>query len=71
MLEASETLHLENDSGTLGWQRKWSTMRLMNGWDYKVGGFYDEGFYFKDSGYIAFSGIQRIGGRRRKLNSRC
>ncbi len=52
MLEASETLHLENDSVTLRVAKKMVDHALMNGWDHKVGGFYDEGFYFKDSGSI-------------------
>ena len=47
MLEASETLGLKNDSTTLQVAKKMIDHALKNGWDNKVGGFYDEGFYFK------------------------
>ena len=52
MLEASETLGLKNDSRTIQVAKKMVDYALMNGWDNKTGGFYDEGFYFKDSGSI-------------------
>jgi mannobiose 2-epimerase len=49
MLEASETLGLKNDTKTIQVAKKMVDHALMNGWDNKTGGFYDEGFYFKDS----------------------
>ena len=48
MLEASEILGLKNDSTTLKISKRMVDHALKNGWDSKVGGFYDEGFYFKD-----------------------
>ena len=47
MLEASETLGFKNDSVTLMIGKKLVDHALNNGWDKKLGGFYDEGFYFK------------------------
>jgi mannobiose 2-epimerase len=48
MLEASQTLGLKNDSITLKTGKKMLDHALDNGYDNKVGGFYDEGYYFKD-----------------------
>lgn len=53
MLEASEALGLKNDPVTLIAGKKMVDHALKNGWDNKVGGFYDEGFYFKDSNSIS------------------
>jgi mannobiose 2-epimerase len=53
MLEASETLGLKNDSTTLKVAKRMVDHALRNGWDNKVGGFYDEGYYFKDSDSIS------------------
>lgn len=53
MLEASETLGLRNDSTTLEISKRMVDHALKNGWDSKVGGFYDEGFYFKDDDSIS------------------
>ena len=53
MLEASETLGIANDSMTLKISKRMVDHALRNGWDKKVGGFYDEGFYFKDSESIS------------------
>jgi len=47
MLEASEILGMKNDSVTLMTGKKLVDHALKNGWDNAVGGFYDEGFYFK------------------------
>jgi mannobiose 2-epimerase len=47
MLEASQALGFKNDSVTLRVGKKLVDHALKNGWDNKVGGFYDEGFYFK------------------------
>jgi mannobiose 2-epimerase len=48
MLEASHVLGWENDTTTLRIGKKMVDHALENGWDNKVGGFYDEGYYFKD-----------------------
>lgn len=48
MLEASHILGLENDTKTLQIGKKMVDHALENGWDNKVGGFYDEGYYFKN-----------------------
>ena len=47
MLEASQALGFKNDSVTLQIGKKLVDHALRNGWDNTVGGFYDEGFYFK------------------------
>ena len=52
MLEASEALGLKNDSITLIKGKKLVDHALKNGWDKSVGGFYDEGFYFKNDSSI-------------------
>ncbi|MEP6594593.1 MAG: AGE family epimerase/isomerase [Ginsengibacter sp.] len=46
MLEASHVLGLENDTTTMHIAKKMVDHSLANGWDDKVGGFYDEGYYF-------------------------
>ncbi len=48
MLEASHVLGLENDTTTARISKKMVDHALRNGWDDSVGGFYDEGYYFKD-----------------------
>ncbi|MXV52109.1 N-acylglucosamine 2-epimerase [Pedobacter sp. HMF7647] len=48
MLEASHALGFENDTLTMRIAKKMVDHALDNGWDNKVGGFYDEGYYFKD-----------------------
>jgi cellobiose epimerase len=48
MLEASHILGLKNDTTTLRIGKKMVDDALDNGWDMTVGGFYDEGYYFKD-----------------------
>lgn len=48
MLEASHALGIENDTLTANITKKMVDHALANGWDDKVGGFYDEGYYFKD-----------------------
>ena len=47
MLEASHTLGFKNDSITLQKAKLMVDHALRNGWDSAVGGFYDEGYYFK------------------------
>jgi cellobiose epimerase len=46
MIEASETLGLENDQKSHEIAKKMIDHALENGWDESVGGFYDEGYYF-------------------------
>ena len=48
MLEASHALGLKNDSKTMIIGKKMVDHTLSNGWDNALGGFYDEGYYFKD-----------------------
>jgi mannobiose 2-epimerase len=52
MLEASHVLGLKNDTRTLAVAKKMVDHSLQNGWDNTLGGFYDEGYYFKDSSRI-------------------
>lgn len=48
MIEASETLGWEHDSITHTIAKKMIDHALERGWDESIGGFYDEGYYFKD-----------------------
>lgn len=48
MMEASETLGLKNDQKTLMTGKKMVDHALQTGWDNAVGGFYDQGYYFKN-----------------------
>lgn len=48
MQEASAALALKSDTVTKRIAKKMVDNALENGWDGKVGGFYDEGYYFKD-----------------------
>ncbi|HUQ96140.1 MAG TPA: AGE family epimerase/isomerase [Chitinophagaceae bacterium] len=52
MLEASHALGLKNDTATMRVGKKMVDHALQNGWDKKRGGFYDEGYYFKNNKYI-------------------
>lgn len=47
MLEASHALGLENDAKTLAVAKRMVDHALAYGWDMRVGGFYDGGYYFK------------------------
>ena len=47
MLEASHILGFKDDSVTLRRAKHMVDHALRNGWDSAVGGFYDEGYYFK------------------------
>lgn len=49
LLEASHALGLEDDIKTLRIAKKLVDHSLENGWDSKNGGFFEEGYYFKDS----------------------
>ncbi|GEO10396.1 AGE family epimerase/isomerase [Segetibacter aerophilus] len=48
MLEASHALGWKNDQSTMTVAKRMVDHALRNGWDSNVGGFYDEGYYFKD-----------------------
>jgi mannobiose 2-epimerase len=48
MLEASHVLGLKDDHKTLEVAKKMLDQALKLGWDEELGGFYDEGYYFKD-----------------------
>jgi cellobiose epimerase len=48
MLESSHVLGLENDTTTMRVAKRMVDHALQNGWDNHAGGFYDEGYYFKD-----------------------
>jgi cellobiose epimerase len=52
MLEASHALGIKNDTTTLIIGKRLIDHALKNGWDKKVGGFYDEGFYFNGDSSI-------------------
>jgi cellobiose epimerase len=52
MLEASHVLGIKNDSTTMLVGKRLIDHALKNGWDKKLGGFYDEGFYFKGDSSI-------------------
>ena len=53
MLEASHALGLKNDTKTMEIGKKMVDHALTNGWDNALGGFYDEGYYFKDKPTIS------------------
>jgi mannobiose 2-epimerase len=53
MLEASHALGLKNDNTTMTVGKKMVDHALKNGWDSVVGGFYDEGYYFKNEPNIS------------------
>jgi mannobiose 2-epimerase len=48
MLEASHLLGFKNNTTTITIAKKMVDHALTYGWDDKVGGFYDEGYYFRD-----------------------
>ncbi len=52
MLEASHALGLKNDTKTLAVGKRMVDHALNNGWDKTIGGFYDEGYYFKNEPHI-------------------
>ncbi len=47
LFEASHILGLREDTATLNIGKKMVDHALQNGWDAAVGGFYDQGYYFK------------------------
>ena len=48
MLEASHALGLKNDKATIDLGKRMVDHSLQNGWDGTLGGFYDEGYYYKN-----------------------
>lgn len=48
LLEASHALGIKNDIKTLRVAKRMVDHALQHGWDNKAGGFYDEGYYFKN-----------------------
>lgn len=55
LLEASHVLGSKNDTTTLRIAKKMVDHALIHGWDNEVGGFYDEGYYFKDKSGITIT----------------
>jgi len=53
MLEASHVLGLKNDTATMMVAKRMIDQALLNGWDNKTGGFYDEGYYFNNKKNIS------------------
>ena len=53
MLEASHILGVKNDTTTLKVAKRMVDHALQNGWDKTKGGFYDEGYYFKNKNEIS------------------
>jgi mannobiose 2-epimerase len=49
LLEAAHVLGIKDDKYTMFIAKKMVDHALQNGWDNQLGGFYDEGYYFKDS----------------------
>jgi len=52
MLEASSALGKKDDPKTMAVAKRMVDHALNNGWDKKIGGFYDEGYYFKNNNGI-------------------
>ncbi|HYO22567.1 MAG TPA: AGE family epimerase/isomerase [Flavisolibacter sp.] len=48
MLEASHALGIKNDEATITVGKRMVDHALQNGWDSTLGGFYNEGYYFKN-----------------------
>ncbi|HYF69847.1 MAG TPA: AGE family epimerase/isomerase [Ohtaekwangia sp.] len=55
MLEASHVLGLKADTVTLTVAKRLVDHALDNGWDEPLGGFYDGGYYFKDSAALTIT----------------
>ena len=53
MMEASHALGLENDTETMVVGKRMVDHALENGWDNALGGFYNEGYYFKGQDTIS------------------
>ena len=55
LLEASEILGLKNDTITLRKAKRMLDHAIRNGWDNTNGGFFDEGYYFRNETAIAIT----------------
>jgi mannobiose 2-epimerase len=55
LLEASHVVGLQNDTITARKAKRMVDHALRNGWDEKTGGFYDEGYYFKNKNGITIT----------------
>jgi len=55
MMEASHILGLKNDTTTRQITKKMVDHALLKGWDNTIGGFYDEGYYFKGDNDITIT----------------
>ncbi len=55
MLEATEALGNHHDGVTMDVGKRMVDHALQNGWDDTLGGFYDEGYYFKNKPYITIT----------------
>jgi mannobiose 2-epimerase len=55
MMEASHVLGLKNDAATMKVAKRMVDHALQNGWDKVNGGFYDEGYYFKNKNEITIT----------------
>lgn len=55
MMEASHVIGLKDDTRTATIAKKMVDHSLDKGWDDEVGGFYDEGYYFKDKNDITIT----------------
>ena len=55
LMEASHVLGLKKDTLTWRVAKRMDDHALRNGWDTTVGGFYDEGYYFKNKGGITIT----------------
>ncbi len=53
MLEAAKALGIKDDAATLKISKKMVDHTLKNGWDVKVGGIFDGGYYFKGENKIS------------------
>ncbi len=67
MQEATETLGNKHDVKTLSVGKKMVDHALRNGWDGELGGFYDEGYYFKNKpGLYHYAQHQKLVGAGRR-----
>jgi cellobiose epimerase len=55
LLEASHVLGIHNDTATIKVAKRMVDHSLKNGWDNTVGGFFDEGYYFKGDAILTIT----------------
>ncbi len=60
LIEASHALEIKSDTKTLTYARKMVDHAIENGWDDSVGGFYDAGYYFKNTDDISIINNAKI-----------